>query len=1102
MMDQTNSADVSNLMTGGSQGHNMTFPTSCAQRRLWFVDGLLGPNSVYNLPAALRIRGPLELGALNRAVDAIVARHEALRTRFEADGGLPIQVVSGYEPAAFMVAEANSWSRAMELAEREACAPFDLGKGPLLRCLLIRLHAQEHLLVINIHHAVSDAWSMGVLWRELTTHYEAELAGVASPLEALPLQYGDFSEWQCGWLGGEEFDRQLTYWKQQLDGMPPIELPTDHPRGTVQSVVGAKLLAVFPMELRQRLSEVSRSERCTLFMTLLTAFGVLMARYTGQRDFGVGTPIANRNQSEIEGLIGLFVNMLVLRVNTSGRPDFRGLLRRVRASSLSAYEHQDLPFERLVEALEPERNLNRSPLVQVLFDLHNAPVPVLEFGGLKAEPVDLDTRSTESDLIVTAVGVPDGLAVRIEYATELFEAQTIERMLGHYRTLLEAVAADASGSIWELPILTGAETVELARCNDTLREYPRERTIASLFEEQARLRPEAVAVEQGELKWTYAMLNREANRVAHRLMGLGVGAETLVGICLDRSPSMIAALLGILKAGGAYVPLDPEYPTQRLELMLEDTGTRIVLSERALQDRFGGRTVVMMEDVGEDDAGDCGERGSGDSLAYVMYTSGSTGKPKGVAVVQRAVVRLVCNTDYVELGAEETLLQYAPLAFDASTFEIWGALLNGGRLVLFDGRRGSSQELGQAVKSHGVTTLWLTAGLFQHMVDERLEDLGAVKQLLAGGDVLGLRQVKRVVEELPGCRLINGYGPTEGTTFSCSHRVTTDQEWEHGVPIGAAIANTAAYLLDQEGNLVPVGVAGELYIGGDGLARGYVGRAELTAERFVPDGVSGQIGRRLYRTGDWARRRADGNLEFLGRRDHQVKVRGYRIELGEIEEVLAGHPQVQSVSVEIRRVADGDERLVSYVVLRGKAQSGIGELREWLRQRLPEYMVPAEWVRLESLPLTANGKVDRRALPQPQLNSSVEYVAPRTPLEETIAQIWEQVLQLPQVGVFDNFFDLGGHSLLGARLISRVNLSFTCAVPFRALFENATVAQFAVLIAVEQSKRVATMTERVRNMTPEEKHQLLQQLRADKKSAEVADPTWDGAVTLPAGDRQ
>ena len=1022
---------------------------SFAQQRLWFLNQLEPENPFYNCPLALGLKGRVDVGALERSLREVVRRHEVLRTRLVSVDGMPVQVIEEEVGAKLAVMEVSGKEEAERVAREEAQRPFDLSGGSLLRMKLLRLGEQEHVLLVTMHHIVSDGWSWGVFLGELGELYEGYAAGKEPGLAELPIQYGDFAQWQREWLQGEVLEEQVKYWKEQLEGMTMLQLPTDRVRPAVQSFRGGEQVVVLGKELSQGLKKLSQKEGATLFMTALAGFQAMLQRYTGQEDISVGTAIANRNREETEGLIGFFVNTLVMRTDVSGDPTFKELLRRVRGVALGAYGHQDLPFEKLVEELQPERSMSWNPLVQVMFVVQNAPVPEIHLPGLSL--VNMEVPTTRFDLEVHLWETGEGVVVRFIYSRDLLDGETIERMMKHYQRMLGGAVANPEERISRLPLMSEEERRQVVEeWNGTRREYARDACVHEVFEGQAERTPERVAVVFEGEELSYGELNRRANQVARYLRKRGVGPEVLVGIAVERSLAMVVGVLGILKAGGAYVPLDVEYPKERLGFMLQDTGVKVLLSQRDLVGRLPEHEAEVVsldgdwERIGEE-SGENLESGAGaENLAYVMYTSGSTGMPKGISVPHRGVVRLVSNSNYAELGSEEVILQFAPISFDASTFEIWGALLNGGRLVVYPPQTPSLEELGKALQDNQVNTLWLTAGLFHMMVDEHLEGLRPVRQLLAGGDVLSAAHVSKVLRELPGCEVINGYGPTENTTFTTCYRMKDIDEVGTSVSIGRPISNTQVYVLDKQMQPVPVGVIGEMYIGGDGLARGYWKRPELTAERFVgnPYGEG-----RLYRTGDLVRYRRDGNVEFAGRADDQVKIRGFRIELGEIEAVLSEHPAVQGCVVVAREERIGEKRLVGYVVMEeGERGVTVGELRRYLKEKLPEYMVPGVWVLLDELPLTANGKVDRRGLPEPEgtrpeLESG--YVEAGTETEKLLAEIWRQVLGLERVGVHDNFFDLGGHSLMATQVVSRVREALQIEVPLRKLFESPTVAELA-----------------------------------------------------------
>jgi len=1027
-------------------------PLSFSQQRLWFLDRFLPENPVYNIPFAMRVRGELNLDALQKSVQAIVARHESLRTTFRETDECGMQVIAPQQELVVSLVDLteNDPAAREELAERlvheEAQRPFDLVNGPLFRASVVRLHETEHVLILNQHHIISDGWSMGVLSRELKAFYTAYLQGTVVELAPLPVQYADYAVWQREWLQGDVLEQQLAYWKEQLAGeLPILQLPTDRPHPPVKTYNGALKRFTLPSASIDELKRLSGEQGVTLFMTMLTAFKTLLYRYTGQTDLIVGSPIAGRNRAELEGLIGFFVNTLVFRTDFNDEPTFRDLLIRVRDMVVAAFANQDVPFEKLVEELKPERHTAHSPLCQVMFQIVSG--FQLELPGLAVELLEPETGTAKFDLTLTVIEEGDELTGRIDYNTDLFDAATIERMIENFQTLLTSIVTHPDQSVATLPILSESTRQHLLLAGNQATDYPRNFTVAQLFEMQVAKTPENVAVVDQGRTITYQELNHRANQLAHHLQKVGLGAGTLVGLFLERSLDSIVAMLATLKVGGAYVPFDPAYPEERLTYMIGDTQVPVLITTDELSKRVPTQPAhlicldTLANTIADQPTINVPLTGTSESLAYIMYTSGSTGQPKGVMVPHRAIVRLVKEQNYVELTERDALLQFAPIAFDASTFEIWGGLLSGGRVVVFPPHLPTLEELGSFILSHNITTLWLTAGLFHQMVEERLEDLRHVRQLLAGGDVLSVAHVRSVLERYPEIKMINGYGPTENTTFTCCYVMREPEQAGNTVPIGQAIHNTQVYILDGQMQPVPIGVAGELYTGGDGLAQGYFNRPDLTAEKFVPNPF-GETGSMLYRTGDLVRRLPNGNIEFLGRLDNQVKIRGFRIELGEIEAELGRHPHVSDTVVTVREAKPGDKRIVAYVVLDQLLSVTSRELRYFLKAKLPEYMLPSAFVLLQTLPLTHNGKVDYRALPDPTdlLGVDAEYVAPRNEQEEKLAAIFAEILGLNQVGIHDHFFDNGGHSLLATRVTSRVRQVFGIELPLRSLFEAPTVA--------------------------------------------------------------
>lgn len=1053
------SRESSSLPAISPAPRNRDLPLSFSQERLWFTAQWEPESAAYNISDAVAIEGPIELSALEDGLNEIIRRHEILRTSFVAKDGEPVQRIAPEAQLAIKLIDLKHLTAADREAETgrlisvETATPFDLSQCPLLRVVLIELEPERHILFISSHHIISDGWSTGVLIHELVSLYSAFLKRQPSTLPPLPIQYADFAVWQRQWLAGERLESEAAFWREQLEGAPTsLDLPTDKPRPAMRSSLGATHRFSLSTSVSRAVRELAQRERVTPFMVLLAAWSVLLSKHSGQEDVLVGSAHAQRSRTELESLIGFFVNTVVLRTDLSGNPSFRELLARVRDVTIPAQAHQDLPFERLVDELQPQRDLSRTPIYQVAFTFQNAPETKLTAPGLVLTRLQLPSETAKFDLTLIVTDSEPAMTGELEYSTDLFESDTIVRLAGHLQTLLAQAVNRPQQRLSEQSLLTEDERHQLlTEWNNTATAYPRGASIAALFEQQVAERAEAVALINGAQQVSYRELNERANRLAHYLLELGVGPEVRVGICLDRSVDMIVGLLGILKAGGTYVPLDPEYPIERLVFMLEESNVVMLLTNEDLEQALpaSGAHIICLDVDGDEisrrSAANPANLSGPDNLAYVMFTSGSTGKPKGIAVTQRNVVRLVKENPYARFDTEERFLQFAPISFDASTFEIWGSLLNGARLVLFPQKQASLEELGQVIREQGVTVLWLTAGLFHQMIESRLDDLKQLRQLLAGGDVLSAQHVRKAARELPGCRLTNGYGPTEGTTFTCCYDVLPQQSdlTLDNVPIGRPIANTQVYVLDAYLELAPIGVPGELYISGDGLARGYLNQPGPTAEKFIPNPFGSEPGGRMYRTGDLARYLPGGEIEFLGRRDFQLKIRGFRIELGEIESVLSRFRAIAQTVVVARENGLGDKQLVAYFVPKDDEVS-TADLKSYLRQHLPEYMTPTAFVKLDQLPLTPNGKVDRKALPAPDRVTATDgHSAPRTLGEELMAEIWRDTLALDRVDINDNFFDLGGHSLLATQMVSRISDSFHVNLPLRAVFESPTIAGLA-----------------------------------------------------------
>lgn len=1032
-------------------------PLSFAQQRLWFLEQLQPGNPVYHLPTAVRVTGPLEIAALEKALAGIVQRHEILRTTFTVDDN-PRQVIAPFSQSSVRVLDLSELSVDVHDAEvrrridEETTVPFNLSEGPLLRTLLVRLAAHEHVIVLTMHHIISDGWSSTVLVREFCELYEAIVANRAPELKELPLQYADYALWQRSWMQGDVLESQLSYWRHELSDLRMLELPVDHPRPAVQTFRGAKHVRVVPATISESLKALGHSEDATLFMVLLAAFGSLLSRYSGQADVSVGTPVANRRRTELEPLIGLFVNTLVLRLDTAECESFRQLVRRAREVCLGAYAHQDVPFEKLVEELQPERSLSHTPLFQVLLVMQNVPRTAANFEGLQLEGLGTDLGATKFDLTLVAEESDEGLVCTIEYSTDLFDAETINLLAQHFETLLEEIAADPDRRPSDLALLSPEERTKiLVEWNDTKRPYSFDAPIHELFERQAELAPHALVLVFEEQRLTYCELNERANQLAHRLRRAGVGPDTLVGVLMERSVEMVVALLATLKAGGAYLPLEPDHPRDRLDFMLQDAAAPVVLTQEkflASLPEYSGTVISVngeWESIGQEPRENLATVVGPDHLAYVIYTSGSTGRPKGAMLHHRGLSnRLLWMQEAYQLTRSDCVLQKTPFGFDVSVWEFFWPLMTGARLAL--ARPGGHQDpayLVNLIAEHQVTTIHFVPPMLKLFLEEKVSSCGSLRRVICSGEALPADLQELFFERL-NAELHNLYGPTEASIDVTYWQCAPDAQ-RGPVPIGHPIANTQMYVLDGAGEPVPVGVAGEIHIGGTGLARGYLKRATLTAERFVPDHFNQTAGARLYKTGDLGRFRADGSIEFLGRLDHQVKVRGHRIELGEIEAALAAHPAVRNNVVIVREDHPGEKRLVAYLTAAGLNEVATTELRSYLSERLPDYMIPALFIWLPAMPLTANGKLDRRALPAPGRERpapETSYVAPRNVTEELLAGIWADVLGLNRVGVEDNFFALGGDSIRSVRVLAQAReKGFEFSL--QQLFRHQTVAALA-----------------------------------------------------------
>ncbi|PSB11067.1 non-ribosomal peptide synthetase [Pleurocapsa sp. CCALA 161] len=1046
-------------------------PLSFAQQRLWFLDRLEPGNPFYNQPSAWRLTGELQVAVLEQSLREIIRRHEILRTTFTTVTAQTIQIIKSEVDFQLSVIDLTNLSptqkerEVKQLAQQEAEKPFNLEQDLLLRVTLLKCGCQEHTILFTTHHIVSDNWSTGILIQEIATLYQAFLSGKPSPLPELSIQYADFAVWQRQWLQGKAQSTQLNYWKQQLGSNPPIlNLPTDYPRPIKLTYQGSNQSFTISPSLTQALKALCQKEGVTLFMLLLAAFKVLLHRYSQQEDILVGTPIANRNRAEIEGLIGFFVNTLVLRTNIEGNPSFKELLQRVKQVTLGAYSNQDLPFERLVEELKPERHLNRNPLFDVMFALQNAPESELTLPGLTLSSISEEGQTAKFDLSLYMFESPSGLAGVFEYSTDLFKPSTIKRMVEHFQVLLKAIATQLETSVLQLPLLTKDETQQLlVEWNDTEVDYPQDKYIHTLFEVQVEKTPDAIAVIFENQQLTYQELNTKANQLAHYLQKQGVRPEERVGICLERSLELVIALLATLKAGGAYIPLDPSYPLERLAFMLENSQASILITQQFIQEKLPPHQaqVVFLEREQKPNAEESKANPncnlSLDNLAYVIYTSGSTGKPKGAMNTHRGILnRLLWMQDAYQLTTVDSVLQKTPFSFDVSVWEFFWCLMVGARLIVAkpEGHRDPNYLI-DLIRKNNITTLHFVPSMLKVFLEaEGLEHCRSLKRVICSGEELSFPLQQKFFARLD-CELYNLYGPTEAaidvTYWQCQPECQDSSRCEASplgptalttIPIGRPIANTQIYILNRDLQPVPIGVGGELHIGGVGLARGYLNQPELTKEKFIENPFS--KGRRLYKTGDLARYLSDGSIEYLGRIDNQIKIRGFRIELGEIEAVVAKHSAIKDCVVIPWGDQTGDKRLVAYYLAQEQLDSQ--QLREYLKSKLPDYMIPAALMELEAFPLTPSGKCARNSLPIPDLywyQNQETYISPRTPQEEIIANIWQEVLNLKQVGIDNNFFELGGHSLLATQVISKIRQSLSTELPLRCLFEHPTVAELA-----------------------------------------------------------
>jgi amino acid adenylation domain-containing protein len=1064
-------------------------PLSFAQQRLWFLDQLEPGVPTYSVCDAIEIRRPINVAVLRRALNEIVRRHEVLRTTFSGVGGVPVQVIAPPSEVPLPVIdltsfpEAERMKEARRIAAEESRLPFDLAKGPLLRVKLLRINETHHVWLLSIHHIISDDWSKKLLDQELETLYAAYSAGLPSPLPELPIQWADFTIWQRNWLQGKVLDAHADYWADQLKGdLPMLELPTDRPRS--HSSRGTTGRFTFTRSLSSEIRSLSDREGVTAFMTLVAGYAALLSRYTGQEEIIIGSSISDRNQVETEHLIGFLLNTLALRINLSGNPTFRELLAQVRETCLGAHAHQEVPYEALLQRLHVNRDAGSSPLFQTMLGLLNTPPVKRDTNAFWGDRPDWDGKglwddnapegiytadenngTTKFDLSISVIEHEQGFRGTTEYNTDLFDHETIAKIIERFQIVLHSVTSNPEQRISELPLMTEAQ------CLQVLDEWSG-REIAfpdyapcvhQLFERQAVRTPNGLALEANGEQMSYADLNARANQLARVLQRLGAGPEVMVGVFLERSPEMVLAILATLKAGATYVPLDPSYPRQRLDFMLEDTKARILITHEAMLpelEQYSFHVVCLERDrasIAAESTDNLPCLASAENQVCVLYTSGSTGRPKGVMLTHGALVNytLSANRQY-EITAADRMLQFSSVSFDAHLEEMYTVLSCGGTVVLRPDRMLDSISAFLAHCEEMKLTSMVLPSAYWHELVARLdvEEMPPTLRLIIIGGERALPEKLATWQKLVGtqARLVNTYGPTEGTIAVTRCELTglpTIESAGKEVPIGTPIENTKVYVLDRLMQPVPSGVFGELHIGAMALARGYLNRPELTAEKFIPDAFSGRPGARLYKTGDLVRFLPDGTLEYRGRTDHQVKIRGYRVEPAEIELALEKYEAVKDAVVLAREDDPGQRQLVAYIVFQSERAATTSELRTFLRSRLPDYMVPAAFVFLARLPLTASGKIDRRALPAPdrsRADVTEELTAPRTSTEKTLASIWMTVLKLERIGIHENFFDLGGHSLLATQVVARVSDAMHVDVPLRRLFETPTIAELAAIV--------------------------------------------------------
>ncbi|MGD9488077.1 MAG: amino acid adenylation domain-containing protein [Calditrichaceae bacterium] len=1093
--------DLSEIVILPRQSKDKSVPVSFAQQRLWFLDQLEPGNSLYSIPAAVKIRGNFNKEAFKNSINTIIKRHSVLRTVFSQNDGSPSQIIAGKlkidlpEIDLSGIDKKEIHSRVNEVILSETEKPFDLQTGPLIRALLLKLSVDETIVILTVHHIVSDGWSMGVIISEIKALYPAYCLNKPVSLPELPVQYADYAVWQRKWFRGKVLEQQITYWKNQLKDVPPlIELPTDRPRPASRTYRGDHIIFNIEMEKVQKLEDFCLKQDVTMFMTLISVFQALLHRYSGQSDICVGSPIANRNRAEVAGLIGFFVNTLVMRGDLSENPAFTSFLERMKHTILNAYANQDLPFEMLVEAVNPNRALNHSPLFQVMFVYNNTPENAVTLPGLEVSLIDIESRTSKFDIIMNLTETENILQGKLEYNTDIFNRDTMERFIEHFKVLIDGILINPLSKISDLPMLTGEEfrylTTVLSKPEAW---YDSEKFVHELFEAQAEKSPQAIALIADQNQLSYEELNTRANCLARYLIRKGVLPGTFVGVSVNRTPDLIIGILGILKAGGTYLPLDPGYPKERIRFMLEDSSAKFVLTQERIAKTFPTSQCELIcldsrwPDISKENSRNPEINLTKDLPAYIIYTSGSTGTPKGVLISHQAIANHCCDMkDYYKITPEDHILQFASFNFDASVEQILPTLTGGARLVLRDDEIWPTIEFHNKIRQFDLSVINLPTAYWQQLALDWAShpewlSKNRLRLVIIGGDRMSSDTLELWQKTpLSGVRLLNAYGPTETTITASAYDIPQTFKGTN-IPIGRPRANREFYILDNQLRPLPVGIPGELHIGGNALAIGYLNQPELTAEKFINNPFGKESGILLYKTGDLARYLPDGNIEFLGRADNQVKIRAFRIELGEIEAALNQCGGISRSIVTAIEDSSGVKRLIAYYI-NGKNQDlPVKELRGSIQKRLPDYMIPSAFIRMDQFPLSPAGKIDRRALPvpdnlRPELESA--FVTPRTPTEKKIAGIAGQLLKIEKIGVYDNFFELGGHSMLATQFISRLRESFNVEIPLRSVFENPTVDGMMRVITESQSmgedqKELDNMLAELESLSEEEVQKII-----------------------------